>query len=149
YIVHVRDIAHPSTEAQRADVLLILRELGIAENGEGDSPLIIELWNKCDKLPVEEKEKLAELARRSANCFLISAQTGEGVDAFVDNLAARITAEGIARPLLLDASQGDILAWLHSKGQVNSVSEKDDKLHVVATLTPRAWGQYDKLYGTV
>lgn len=145
YIIHVRDIAHPSTEAQRNDVLSILRELGIEENGEGGSPPIIELWNKSDKLPDDEKAKLSELARRIPNCFLISAQTGEGVDAFVADLAERITAEGLERQLVLDASQGDVLAWLHSKGQVLSVTEKGGKLHVVAMLTPRGWGQYDKL----
>lgn len=149
YIVHVRDIAHPSTEAQRTDVLSILRELGIGENGEGDSPPIIELWNKCDKLPAEERAQLSELAKRTPNCFLISAQTGEGVDLFVEQLAARITAEGIERDLVLDAAQGDVLAWLHSKGQVCSVEEKDGMLFVTAMLTPRGWGQYEKLYPDV
>ncbi|MEQ1550566.1 GTPase HflX [Sphingorhabdus sp.] len=146
YIVHVRDIAHPSTEGQRADVLSILRELGIGENGEGDSPPIIEMWNKCDKLPFEEKAQLSELAKRTPNCFLISAQMGEGVDQFIEQLAARITAEGIERELVLDAAQGDVLAWLHSKGQVFSVEEKAGKLHIIANLTPRGWGKYDKLY---
>ena len=149
YIVHVRDIAHPSTEAQRSDVLSILRELGIGENGEGDSPPIIELWNKCDKLPAEERGQLSELAKRTPNCFLISAQTGEGVDLFVEQLAARITSDGIERDLVLDAAQGDVLAWLHSKGQVCSVEEKDGTLFVTAILTPRGWGQYEKLYPNV
>lgn len=147
YIIHVRDIAHPSTEAQRGDVLSILRELGIEPHGEGNSPPIIELWNKCDKLPDDEKAKLTELAKRTPDCFLISAQMGEGVDAFVTDLAARIAAEGVERKLVLDAAQGDILAWLHSKGQVFSISEKAGKLHIKAMLTPRGWGQYDKLYG--
>lgn len=149
YIVHVRDIAHPSTEAQRADVLSILRELGIEENGEGDCPPIIELWNKSDKLSGEQKAALADLASRMPNCFLISAQTGAGVAEFVSDLAMRITAEGVERTLLLDAAQGDILAWLHSKGQVVSVDEKGGKFHIVAMLTPRGWGQYDKLFGAV
>jgi GTP-binding protein HflX len=149
YIIHVRDIAHPSTEAQRSDVLSILRELGIGENGEGDSPPIIELWNKCDKLPAEERGQLSELAKRTPNCFLISAQTGEGVDLFVEQLAARITSDGIERDLVLDAAQGDVLAWLHSKGQVCSVEEKDGVLHITAILTPRGWGQYEKLYPNV
>jgi GTP-binding protein HflX len=149
YIVHVRDIAHPSTEAQRSDVLSILHELGIEENGEGDSPPIIELWNKSDKLPADAKEHLEEVARRTPNCFLISAQTGDGVSAFVEDLAARISAEGVQRNLVIDASKGDVLAWLHAKGQVNAVEEKAGELHIIATLTPRAWGQYDKLYMAV
>ena len=145
-IVHVRDIAHPSTESQRADVLEILQELGIEPNGEGDSPPIFEIWNKSDKLDAETKEKLGDQARRMPHIFLLSAQSGEGVDDFVNALASHIMAGGATRELTFEASQGDRLAWLHSKGQVNSVSEKNGTLHVVATLTPRGWGQYDKLY---
>jgi GTPase len=145
-IVHVRDIAHPSTEGQRADVLSILAELGISVNGEGDSPPIIELWNKCDKLDSEEKAKLQELASRSENGFLLSAQSGEGVDDFIGHLSQRITSGGVTRHLEIDAAQGEILAWLHSKGEVVSVSEKAGRLEIVAALTPRAWGQYDKQF---
>src|SRR3546814_5410505 len=44
-IIHVRDISHPDSEAQRIDVERVLEEIGAA--GEGDSPLI-EAWNKID-----------------------------------------------------------------------------------------------------
>src|SRR3546814_7052160 len=37
-IIHVRDISHPDSEAQRIDVERVLEEIGAA--GEGDSPLI-------------------------------------------------------------------------------------------------------------
>jgi GTPase len=146
-IVHVRDIAHPFSEAQRADVIAILGELGIGVGGEGDGPPIIELWNKCDKLEPAEKAKLEELAARSPACFLISAESGEGLSAFTDYLARSVTADSVTRDLVLDAAQGDILAWLHSKGEVVSVAEKAGKLEVTVSLTPRAWGQYDKLVG--
>ena len=59
-IVHVRDIAHPDSEAQRDDVLDVLGELGVTgeaalERGEGDPepPPIIEAWNKLDLLDAE------------------------------------------------------------------------------------------------
>ena len=44
--VHVRDIAHPETEAQAADVAAILTDLGV----EDGAPMI-EVWNKSDQLP--------------------------------------------------------------------------------------------------
>jgi GTPase len=144
-IVHVRDIAHPFSEAQRADVIAILGELGIGVGGEGDGQPIIELWNKCDKLEPAEKAKLEELAARSPACFLISAESGDGLPAFTDYLARSVTADSVTRDLVLNAAQGDILAWLHSKGEVVSVTEKAGKLKVTASLTPRGWGQYDKL----
>ncbi len=146
-IVHVRDIAHPQSEAQRADVMAILGELGIGGGGEGGSPPIIELWNKCDKLPPDMKAKLEELADRRPGCFLVSAQSGEGISAFTHYLARLVTADSVTRDLVLDAARGDILAWLHAKGEVVSVIENAGKLQVTASLTPRAWGQYDNLVG--
>ena len=46
-ILHVRDIAHPDTEAQKADVDAILRDLGI--DPESD-PRVVEVLNKIDLL---------------------------------------------------------------------------------------------------
>ena len=46
-IVHVRDIAHPDTEAQAEDVAAVLREIGAT--GEEGAPMI-EAWNKVDLL---------------------------------------------------------------------------------------------------
>jgi GTP-binding protein HflX len=144
-IVHVRDIAHPFSEAQRNDVIAILHDLGIGTGGEG--PPIIELWNKCDKLQLSDKAKFEKLAKRNNACFLMSATSGEGLPVFIDYLARSISAESVKRDLVLDSSQGDVLAWLHSKGEVISMKEKAGKLNVAVSLTPRAWGQFDKLVG--
>ncbi|MGL5837043.1 MAG: GTPase HflX, partial [Sphingorhabdus sp.] len=145
-IVHVRDIAHPSSDAQKADVLAILGELGIIQDREGERPAIFELWNKCDRLNEEEKKSLSEVARRTSDCFLISAQSGEGVEEFLKHLSLRIMSDSVTRRLELDADQGDVLAWLHAKGRVVSVSETAGKLDIVVALTSRGWGQYDKLF---
>src|SRR5688500_6246811 len=46
-ILHVRDISHPESEAQAANVRAILIEIGVdAEAQRG----IIEVWNKLDRL---------------------------------------------------------------------------------------------------
>src|SRR5436853_1573514 len=52
-IVHVRDIAHPDSERQRADVEGVLRELGAIEEGGGAR--LIEALNKIDALPTEHR----------------------------------------------------------------------------------------------
>ena len=58
-ILHVRDIAHPDSEAQAADVETVLATLGLAEEG---SPPRIEVWNKLDLL---EPRRARGAARRS------------------------------------------------------------------------------------
>ncbi len=68
-VLHVRDVAHRDTAAQKADVLAILEMLGVT------AP-IIEVRNKIDLLeeaPAVEKDVIP-----------VSAQTGEGCDALLE-----------------------------------------------------------------
>ena len=61
-IAHVRDAAHDETDAQKADVLKVLAELGI--DPEGERP-IVEILNKIDLLEPSVRKSL--LARNSAH----------------------------------------------------------------------------------
>ncbi|HCW60667.1 MAG TPA: GTPase HflX, partial [Sphingobium sp.] len=77
-IVHVRDIAHPDSEAQRDDVLDVLGELGVTgeaalERGEGASepPPIIEAWNKLDLLDADSMSLVRELAARREDVVIL------------------------------------------------------------------------------
>src|SRR3712207_6591806 len=74
-ILHVRDISHPDSDAQQADVEKVLAEIGAA--GEGGAPLL-EAWNKIDLLSEEDKDRFEAEARRRDNVVLISAITGDG-----------------------------------------------------------------------
>mgnify|MGYP003352030211 CR=1 FL=1 len=58
-VLHVRDIAHPETEAQREDVLKVLAELGLSERQQENT---IEVLNKLDMLEPEEKVRIERLA---------------------------------------------------------------------------------------
>lgn len=143
-IVHVRDIAHPASSAQRDDVLRILGELGIDMEGGAQ---IIELWNKVDMLDNEKREELKNIAKKQSDIFLISAETGEGIDDFRENLAKRIGTANLTRELLLDGGEGEALAWLHAKGRVESTEEVDGKILVTASMNAQNWGQFDKRFG--
>jgi GTPase len=147
FIVHVRDIAHPASDAQRDDVLSIMADLGI--NGEGSEPTpIIELWNKTDLLDEEQRALLTGKAERHEQTLMISAQSGEGVAAFLDLLSQRIAASNEVRVLTLMSDDGAALAWLHNKGSVKKLSDKDGVLSVEASLNQQNWGQFEKLFMT-
>ncbi len=76
-IVHVRDIAHPDTEQQRADVEQVLRDLGAFDEAAG-RPLI-EALNKIDALPPEQRsllENRAATGAERARQYPVSALTG-------------------------------------------------------------------------
>ncbi|MEP7350384.1 MAG: GTPase HflX [Sphingorhabdus sp.] len=146
-IVHVRDIAHSESDAQRDDVLSILRDLGIGDQPEAeDAPAMIELWNKADLLSDDRRVELSNLASRGKNLLLLSAETGEGIDAFRRMLSELIVAGNETRALRLSTDNGAALAWLHERGKVSNRREEGGYLLLEASLSRQLWGQFEKQF---
>jgi len=119
-ILHVRDISHEDAEAQERDVEAVLRQLGIDPDADGGQR-IIEVWNKIDRFPPDERENLQNIAvRRPAErpCFLVSAETGEGVEALLAAIEDRLAATRTTLNLSIDASDGAGISWLHRNAEV-------------------------------
>ncbi len=117
-IVHVRDISQDDSDAQQQDVERVLRQLDIdPEAGER----IIEVWNKIDRFDPEEKERLRNrAARRPAErpCILVSAETGEGVDALLAAIEQRLAATKVTMQIDVDAGDGAGVSWLHRNAEI-------------------------------
>lgn len=146
-IVHVRDISHSETDAQRDDVLQILRDLGVLDDEDAaNQPRMLEVWNKIDLLDAEKREDMSALVQRNDDVLMISAQTGEGVDAFKAHLSALIAKGNLVRSVRLKASDGAALAWLHARGTINSQIVDEDLVTVEASLSRQLWGQFDKQF---
>jgi GTP-binding protein HflX len=146
-VVHVRDISHPESDAQRDDVLGILRDLGIGSGDDAEHGVqIFELWNKVDLLSDERRGELAGIAARNDNVLMMSAETGEGVDAFKLHLSSLIAKGNETRVVKLRSDDGAALAWLHARGKVHTQSEHDDILEVEASLSRQLWGQFGKQF---
>ncbi|WP_315832658.1 GTPase HflX [Bradyrhizobium prioriisuperbiae] len=117
-ILHVRDISHEDADAQQRDVDAILQQLGIDPEA-GDR--ILEVWNKIDRFSEEERANLANIAARRPStrpCLLVSAETGEGVDALLSAIEERLAATRITLDLSIDASDGAGVSWLHRNAEV-------------------------------
>ena len=117
-ILHVRDISHEDAEAQQRDVNTVLRQLGINPEAGGR---IIEVWNKIDCFTPEERENLQNIAARRPSehpCFLVSAQTGEGIEALLVAIEQRLAASRTTLNLSIDASDGAGISWLHRNAEV-------------------------------
>ena len=149
-IVHVRDISHSETDAQRDDVLQILRDLGVLDDEDAaNQPRMLEVWNKIDLLDAEKREDMSALVQRNDDVLMISAQTGEGVDAFKAHLSALIAKGNLVRSVRLKASDGAALAWLHARGTINSQILDEDLVTVEASLSRQLWGQFDKQFAKI
>ena len=138
-IVHIRDIAHPDSEAQAADVAHVLAELGVPGDG-GAMPF--EVWNKADLLEGERGDALRAEAAHRDDIVLVSALSGEGVEALQLAMSARLTAGRRLRSVTLDVGDGASLAWLYQNGDVVSQNEKGDQIEVEVRLSDIDWGRF-------
>lgn len=131
-IVHVRDISHPETAEQAADVAEILAALGV----KPDTPQI-EVWNKLDLVPAESRAALdASLAHRT-QVYAISALTGEGMPALLDAIGAAFDEAKTEAEVTLDFAQGRQHAWLHAEGVVVRETQTETGWQMQLRWTPR------------
>ena len=122
-ILHVRDVSHPDTEAQKADVESVLKGLGIEVDTD---ERVMEVLNKLDRLGEEDQQTLLRQARRNGG-IAISALTGDGLDTLFDAIDRRMVAGREVVEFDIDVSDGAAIAWLYGKGEV--LDRQDDDSH--------------------
>ena len=138
-LIHVRDIAHPDSEAQRADVEGVLSELGVAET----TPRF-EAWNKLDLLDPDAREALLGEAAKRSDVMLISALTGEGCDALLRAVADKLTAGHRRYTVTLDVADGAGAAWLHQHGEVLDHAVEDGRAVYEVRLAPADYERFEQ-----
>jgi GTP-binding protein HflX len=149
-ILHVRDIANPSTAAQKSQVLEVLDDLGVTE-GEGGAPIpILEVWNKLDLLSPEDAADIREAALGDGAAIAISAVTGEGLPALLEQLGEQLTRQAHVHEFVIPASEGRRIAWLHAHGEVLEEAEAgagaDGPMRMLTVrLNPKELGQFETL----
>ncbi len=151
-IVHVRDIAHPDSEAQYDDVRAILSSLGVngpQDGGDGEAASAIpqiEIWNKVDTASAEHRADIDEMAARRSDVAVISAMTGEGVDTARTLIASVLTAQHELQRIFLGFDQGEAMAWLHARGEVLA-DEAEGEGHVLTVrLDPADRARFERLW---
>ena len=142
-VLHVRDIASEETKAQADDVRAVLTRLGV----DMDERRILEVWNKADLLPAEDRaEAVSDARRANPSAVLVSAVTGQGCD---DLLAAVAGLVDEAPPVdvYTPAGEGAAIAWLYRHGRVIERNDgKDGSVRLSVSLTAQAMGQFEQLF---
>jgi GTP-binding protein HflX len=141
-VLHVRDVAHEDSEAQSADVRQILGDLGIDATDHGR---LVEVWNKADLLPAEERERLANLNMRgetAARPVLVSALTGEGIEALQAAIIARVVARRSRLRLAVSPGDGQGLSFAYANAEVLERVDRDDgTIDLSVRVAPERLGQ--------
>ncbi len=162
-ILHVRDVAHPETRAQRDSVMDILADLGIGAEDER----LIEVQNKIDMLPEEERKHLADYAarisgeaehiipidglRQEAHGGLagVSALTGEGLPHLLDLIGRRLSMQRRVYEMTLSLADGAALSWLHAHGKIVGQRNTKTQTHVKVELDAADFGRFESKFGKV
>ena len=144
-ILHVRDVAHEESEAQKADVLLVLAELGI--DTEGDRR-IVEILNKIDLLSTSAQQGLrATNGGASRGAVAISALTGEGLPDLLKRLNTMLDRQALTCTLRLPPSDGAGIAWAYAHGRVLARKNRSGGTELTVAIDPEALGRFQNRYG--
>jgi GTP-binding protein HflX len=134
-VLHVRDVANPDSDAQARDVETVLSELGVTFDA---GKTVVEVWNKIDLVPEDDREVLEGHARRK-EASAVSAVTGEGCEALLKRISGLID-DSPPIAIRLGAGDGEALAWIYRNGRVMSrEDEAEGGLTLVARLDARRW----------
>ena len=140
-VLHVRDIASPQSAAEAADVETVLTQLGC---GREDGRTIIEIWNKIDLLPEEERGLVKARALRSDGAAIaLSAVSGEGVDILL-SLLAGLVDEGPPLKIHLASQDGDAIAWLYRNGRVVDRADSEAGVELAVRMDRQAVGRFEQ-----
>ena len=141
-IIHVRDISHPDTDAQAADVEQVLKEIGAG----GEAQPLIEAWNKIDLLGPDEAESVRAEAERKPAVVAISALDGQGIDTLIQAAAERLREGSKLRRVTLPAGAGEAIAWLHANGEVVDARVDGLETEYEVRLSDADWARFRTHY---
>ena len=143
-ILHVRDAAHPDSEAQKADVEAVLdgmtrdSALGPASLSTDWRDRTIEVLNKTDLLA-----DLDQLSLRGG-AMPVSAITGQGLPALSAAIDNRLAAGMQVAEYRIDPADGARLAWLYQHGEVFAREDGETAIEVSVRLLPADRARFEQ-----
>ena len=128
-ILHVVDGSHPDPFSQIDAVNDVLADIPGAE----DIPRIL-AFNKIDMIDDVARERLRQL---EPTAYLVSAATGEGVDALRDAVEAILPVPDVHVSALLPYDAGSLVSEVRERGMVDHIDYRPDGVYVEADVDSR------------
>jgi GTP-binding protein HflX len=142
-ILHVRDISHEDTDAQRDDVNSVLRDIGIDPDADDR---VVEVLNKIDRLDEDARAAVIAQTRRDPRKVAVSAITGDGIGDLDALLDQRMNAGRQVVDLAVDLGNGAALAWLYDRGEVLDRHDDECQAHLHVALDPADLARFEKRF---
>jgi GTP-binding protein HflX len=132
-LLHVIDASASEPGEREAAVEGVLAEIGA-----GERPRILVL-NKIDRLP---DTRVEALSRERTGSVLVSARTGEGVEALLDTMAARLDLEMRRVRLRFASADRGAISTVYASGRVLEHEEEGGEVTLQAELPERLLARY-------
>jgi GTP-binding protein HflX len=95
----------------------VLVELGIEADAEPDR--LLEVWNKADLLDAPARTRIKNEARRAeGGVVLVSAMTGEGLDALMIEIEKRLNRRRNTVEIAVKPEEGSLSNWIYENCEV-------------------------------
>lgn len=141
-VLHVRDIAHEDSNAQRDDVLGVLRNLF---GKDGSLEHLIEVHNKIDQWSADHNR---EPYLAPAGATPLSAITGEGCAALLQRIDEKLSRELLATyHYSIPHTNGRAIAWLYTNGQVMGHDDTDEHADYEVRLSAANASRFTQQFG--
>ena len=131
-LLHVLDVSHPNHRNLYTAVLGVLQEIGAP-----NKPMVTVL-NKIDKLT--DRGMLDELLHILDNPAVLSAKTGENMDALLGKIQEQLSSMLVEVEVMLPIGRMDLINRAHKEGQVYSVKYYNDTIHLRGLLPKKLAG---------
>lgn len=143
-ILHVRDVSRHDHEAQKHDVIAVLRDMGIdTENDER----IFEAMNKIDLCETESRAEIERECRVNEKHIALSALTGLGEEALLSKLDQFLARHRQTCRFLLRAEDGQALSWLYEHGEILERENRNEKTGVLIHMEEKDKARFESRFG--
>ncbi len=139
-LLHVRDIAHEDSSAQKADVLKVLKEIF----GKGHTlDHVIEVHNKIDLLPPDAHPHAAQ----DVPTYGVSAVTGEGITDLLNAIEMALGQQLLEEhDYTLAHSNGRAMAWLYANAQVLDKRDLEENAVFRVLISPANHARFNRQF---
>lgn len=131
YIIHVVDASNPQREKQMHIVYDTLYQLDIRDK------TVITLFNKQDK--VTDPEPLRDF--KADYMFLVSARTGEGLDALKDRLSELLRENKVLVERVIPYGEAGIIQQIRKSGELLEEEYRPEGIYIRAYVSMEIYGR--------
>ncbi|HIY83318.1 GTPase HflX [Rubneribacter sp.] len=132
-VLHVVDASSEEREAQIAAVEDVLEQIGAQDLRR------VLVFNKCDLVSAEDA---GAIESRHAQAQIVSAATGEGIEALVDHIARIASAHDERLEVLVPYERGDLVSVAHERCRILSEAHEEGGTRITMLASPSYAGMF-------